>query len=104
MQKELIFGSKEWIEELNNRVQFPSMFAVYYGIHKETNEGILHIMIVRTKSKNPLNVKMNSVKKTLSMSLSPYKWALIDVYYIESVEDYIAKLKELSNCWGVKFN
>ncbi|BDH60117.1 hypothetical protein MTP04_02470 [Lysinibacillus sp. PLM2] len=104
MSEDLIFGSDEWFQELNNRVKFPNMFSIYYGSHKETNDNVLQSMIVDTKSDNPRNIKFGSISKTIGMALSPYRWALIDVYYIENASDYYSKLIELGKYWNVNFN
>lgn len=102
--KELTFGSEEWLEELNNRVKFPSYFAIYYGINKETKDKTLQPVLVQTKSKDIQNIRLGSISKTFTMTLTPYKWLLIDVYQINSAEDYLSKMRELANDWDVYLN
>ena len=102
--KELKFGSKEWIEELNNRVKFPKMFSVHYGIHKETKEGVLQVVTLDTKSTNPGNLKLSSVTPTIGMALSPFKWTLVNAFYFHNADEYVEKLLKLSKEWDVKFN
>lgn len=101
--EELVFGSKEWMEELNAKVNFPQMFTIYYGLHKETNKPILYVEILETKSTEPKNIKYGTIKPSLMMLLSPYRWLIEGVYYIESAEDYLKKLKELGKKWNVGF-
>ncbi len=104
MEKELVFGSEEWLAELNDRVTFPQMFTIYLGIHNKTNENMLHAVKIQTKSVKPNNIKYGSVKPTLSMALSPYKWLVEGVYYIESAEEYLDKMRKLCTRWDVNFD
>lgn len=96
------FGSKEWVEEVKRRVKFPQMFVVFYGLHRETNEPILHTVKLDTKSKDPKNIRFGSVSEpTLKMVLSKYNWLIEGVYYIESVDEYLEKMKELGKKWNI---
>lgn len=104
MNKEIIFGSEEWIEELNKRVKFPQMFAVYYGVHKESNEGTLNAVMLETKSTEPKNLKLGSMTPTLGMAFAPYQWSLINAYYMKDADDYIKNITKLSEQWNVEFN
>jgi hypothetical protein len=104
MQKEIIFGSKEWIEELNKRVKFPQMFAIYYGVHKESNVGTLNAVMLETKSTEPKNLKLGTLSPTLGMVLAPYQWSLINAYYIKDADDYVKSMTKLSEQWNVEFN
>lgn len=101
--KDLVFGSEEWLSELNKRVKFPKMFVVHYGVHKETGDAVLSPVIVETRSTEPKNIRFNSASPTLTMALSPYKWLIEGIYYIESADGYLAKMKELGSHWNVKF-
>ena len=104
MEKELVFGSKEWMEELDKRVGFPKMFSVYYGVHKESKDAALQAIILDTKSTNPKNLKLGSVTPTLGMALSPFKWLLINAFYFNNADEYVNKMLELSKEWDVEFN
>jgi len=102
MDEKLVFGSEEWMKELNNRVKFPKMFVIYYGKRRDSDEAILHSVQVDTKSTEPKNIKFGSVSPTLSMALSLYDWLIEGVYQIESAEDYLTKMKELCVEWDVE--
>lgn len=104
MSESLVFGSKEWLEELNRRVKFPKMFAVHCGFHKETEKTVVSSVIIETKSTEPNNLKLSSTAPTLAMALNPYHWLLEGVYYFKSDEEYLGKMKELQERWSVDFN
>lgn len=101
VEKELKFGEVEWMEELDKRVNFPSMFAVYYGIDRTTEERYLHVLRINTKSTEPSNIKYGSVLPTLSMVLVDVNWLLEGVYYIESVEEYKQRIEKTATRLGV---
>lgn len=104
MTKDLVFGSKEWMDELNKRVKFPQMIAVHVGFHKETDKTMLSSMMIETRSTEPKNLRFDSLSPSLVMALSPYKWLIEGVYYFTSADEYLTKMEELRSRWKVEFN
>lgn len=91
------FGSKEWFEELNNRVTFPAIISFYY----DKQENRITTRRVETKVKNVDNVRYEALKVS-ALYFQNKKSALIKTEKIESDKHFYDELVKLIEFWEVE--
>lgn len=87
------FGDEEWFAMLNERCNFPNVFAFYVGSNKTVTS-----KLIETKGTVP-NIQYKRLDPPI---FSHEHTALADVKWCETPQDYYETAKTLMDVWGIE--